>query len=117
MPKQMLPRIAEVAPGEAPLTLRLRWRGGGESQVDVSGLVRRFRIYAPLSENSTLFREVRVGEHGTDVAWTDEIDMSADTLWRLAHEQSGKAMTSEAGRTARPPRSRLSPGGAGHDEL
>jgi hypothetical protein len=93
-----MPRIAEVAPGEAPLTLWLRWRGGGESLVDVSGLVRRFRIYTPLRESPGLFRHVRVGEHGTDVAWTDEIDMSADTLWRLAHEQSDKAGNPETGR-------------------
>lgn len=102
----MLPRIAEVAPGEAPLTLRLRWRDGGESLVDVSGLIRRFRIYAALRENPRLFRQVHVGEHGTDVAWTEEIDMAADTLWRLAQEQGDNAATSEAGRTAQPPGSR-----------
>ena len=51
MPKKTLPRIADVAPGKAPLTLQVRWHHGGE--------------------------------HGTDVAWTDEIDMAADMLWRL----------------------------------
>jgi hypothetical protein len=96
MPKQMLPRIAEVAPGDVPLTLRLRWREGGESLVDVSDLVRTFRVYAPLRENPSLFRQVHVGEHGTDVAWTEDIDMAADTLWRLAQEQADNAMTSEA---------------------
>lgn len=28
--------------------------------------------------------------------WTDEIDMSADTLWRLAREQSGTTMSADA---------------------
>ena len=28
------------------------------------------------------------------MVWTDEIDMSADTLWRLAQEQAGATMTS-----------------------
>ncbi len=37
-----------------------------------------------------------VGEHGTDVVWSDEIDMSADTLWRLAQEQTGVTMSSAA---------------------
>jgi hypothetical protein len=36
---------------------------------------------------------VRLGEHGTDVVWTDEIDMAADTLWRLAREQAGETIT------------------------
>ena len=42
------------------------------------------------------FRQVRVGEHGTVVVWTDEIDMAADKLWRLAQEQAGETMTPDA---------------------
>jgi len=93
MLKRTLPRIAGVAPGKAPLTLRVCWQHGGESLVDVSGLVGAFRVYAPLREDRALFRQVRLGEHGTDVTWTDEIDMAADTLWRLAQEQSGETLT------------------------
>jgi len=109
VPKKVLPRIADVAPGaepkgspdKAPLTLRVRWQHGRESLVDVSGLVGSFRVYAPLREDGALFRQVHVGEHGTDVAWTDEIDMAADTLWRLAQEQSGETLTAEAFRAWR----------------
>ena len=108
MPKKTPPRIADVAPGDparggekAPLTLRVRWQHGGESLLDVSGLVGAFRVYAPLREDRALFRQVHVGEHGTDVAWTDEIDMAADTLWRLAQEQSGETLTAEAFRAWR----------------
>lgn len=39
---------------------------------------------------------MRVGEYGTDVVWSDEIDMSADTLWRLAQEQSGITTSPDA---------------------
>ena len=109
MPRKTLPRIADVAPGveprgsrdKTPLTLRVRWQHGGESLVDVSGLVGAFRVYAPLREDQALFRRVHVGEQGTDVAWTDEIDMAADTLWRLAQEQSGETLTAEAFRAWR----------------
>ena len=101
MPKRTLPRVADVAPGKAPLTLWVRWQRGGESMVDVSGLVGAFRVYAPLREDRALFRQVHVGEHGTDVAWTDEIDLAADTLWRLAREQSGETLTAEAFRAWR----------------
>ncbi|MDQ2803683.1 MAG: helix-turn-helix transcriptional regulator [Pseudomonadota bacterium] len=96
MPKRTLPRIAEVAPGPAPLTLRVRWQQGGESVVDVSGPIGSFRVYAPLRDDPALFAQVRVGEHGTDVAWTEALDMAADTLWRLAQEQSGATMTAAA---------------------
>jgi len=101
VPKKTLPRIADVAPGRAPLSLRVRWQHGGESLVDVSGLVGAFRVYAPLREDRALFRQVHVGEYGTDVVWVDEIDMAADTLWRLAQEQSGEILTAEAFRAWR----------------
>ena len=93
MPKKVLPRVTAVTPGAAPMTLRVRWDKGDESLIDVSGMIESFRLYAPLRQSPELFRQVRVGEHGTDVVWTDEIDMSADTLWRLAQEQAGATMT------------------------
>ncbi len=95
MPRKVLPRIVAVAPGEKPMTLRVRWDNGTENLVDVSGMIQSFRVYAPLRRSPELFRQVRLGEHGTDVVWTDEIDMAADTLWRLAQEQAGETMTAD----------------------
>ncbi len=96
MPRKILPRIVTVSPGEQPMTLRVRWDNGEESLVDVSGMIESFRVYAPLRRSPDMFSQVRVGEHGTDVVWTDEIDMAADTLWRLAQEQAGETMTPDA---------------------
>jgi DNA-binding transcriptional regulator YiaG len=96
MPRKTLPRIVAVAPGGAPLTLDIRWNSGEETAVDVSGIVNSFRLYAPLRRDPELFRQVRVGEHAADVVWPGDIDMSNDTLWRLAQEQSGMTMTAEA---------------------
>jgi hypothetical protein len=93
MPRRAIPRIAAVEAGTKPLTLRVRWREGGESLVDVLGLVDAFRPFAPLRAAPDLFAAVKVGEHGTDVVWSDDIDMSTDTLWRLAQEQSGETIT------------------------
>lgn len=95
MPKRVLPRIAAVAADDEPMSLRVRWDRGEESLIDVSGIVETYRVFAPLRHSAELFRRVRVGEHGTDVVWTDDIDMSADTLWRLAQEQSGASMSPE----------------------
>jgi hypothetical protein len=93
MPRKILPHIAEVRPGERPLTLRIRRDKGEESLIDVSGMIQSFRVYAPLRQSAELFRQVKVGEYGTDVVWTDEIDMAADTLRRLAQEQADETMT------------------------
>ena len=56
-------------------------------------------MYEPLRNSPEMFRQVRVGEYGTDVLWNDEIDMAADTLLRLAQEQSGQTMSPDAFRT------------------
>jgi Protein of unknown function (DUF2442) len=96
MPKKTLPRIVAVTADKNPLTLRIRWDGDEESNVDVSGLIATFRVYEPLRRSPKLFRQVRLGEHGTDIVWTDDIDMAADTLWRLAQEQAGVTMSSDA---------------------
>ncbi len=96
MPRKALPRIVSVAAGAKPLALQIRWNTGGDALVDVSGMINSFRFYAALRQNAELFRHVRVGEFGADVAWDDDLDMSADTLWRLAQEQSGATMSAEA---------------------
>lgn len=95
MPKKILPRIVAVSAGKRPHTLRIRWDHGGEHSVDVSALLEKFCVYAPLRQDAALFQRVRVGEHGTDIVWSDELDMSADTLWRLAREQAGVTMSAE----------------------
>ena len=82
------PRIVAVTPAEQHPVLRIRWDNGKDTLVNVSAVLNTYRFYAPLRENEALFRSVRVGDYGTDIAWPEGIDMSADTLWRLAREQT-----------------------------
>jgi hypothetical protein len=96
MPKKTMPRIVAVKADRKPMTLRIRWDRGDENCVDVSGIIETFRVFEPLRHSPELFRQVRVGEYGTDVVWTDDIDMAADTLWRLAQEQSGVTLSPDA---------------------
>jgi DNA-binding transcriptional regulator YiaG len=96
MPKRILPRIATVTASDEPLTLILGWVGHGETRVDVSGMVETYRVFEPLRQSRDLFERVHVGEAGTDIVWNDDLDMSADTLWRLAQEQAGLTMSPDA---------------------
>ena len=97
MPRKILPRIAAVEAGNRPMTLRVRWqRTGEDTLVDVSDTIGAFRVFEPLRRDPTLFGRVQVGEHGTDVIWPRDIDMAADTLWRLAQEQKGATLSAEA---------------------
>ncbi len=96
MPKKPLPRILSVTADTRPMTLRIEWARGGESRVDVSSVIQTFRVYTPLRHDPALFARVRVGEYGTDIVWSDTLDMSADTLARLAQEQAGVTLSAEA---------------------
>ena len=96
MPKKFLPRITTVSADKKPFHLRIRWNNGDESLVNVSGLIETYHVYKALRYSPKLFRQVHIGEYGTDVLWNDEIDMSADTLWRLAQEQAGITMSPDA---------------------
>lgn len=96
MPKKTIPRIEAVEAGAADLTLRICWTHGEESLVDLSGMIGTFRVFTPLRSDPALFASVQLGEYGTHVAWSDDIDMAAGTLWRLAQEQSGATMSAEA---------------------
>jgi DNA-binding XRE family transcriptional regulator len=93
VPKKYLPRILSVELTDKPYTLSIQWdQGTHKSTVNLSGLIDAFKVYGPLKDSHDLFRSARVGEYGTDIVWSDDLEVSADTLWRLAREQSGVTM-------------------------
>ena len=81
--------------------MHVEWQSGFQSLVEVSALIKTFRVYEPLCHNPHLFQKVQTGEFGTRVRWSEEIEISADTLWRLAQEQSGLTPPPQAFRSWR----------------
>jgi hypothetical protein len=65
----------------------ITWSGGAESVVELSRHLAEYTVFAPLMSEDDLFRTVQVGEWGWCVHWSDDMEVSADTLWRLALEQ------------------------------
>jgi len=63
------------------------WKGGAESVVDVSDHLAGYAIFAPLRHDDERFHAVEVGEWGWCVHWSEDMEISSDTLWRLALEQ------------------------------
>ncbi|MGH7060275.1 MAG: DUF2442 domain-containing protein [Stellaceae bacterium] len=80
------PSITAIRSGKGR-DLIVTWKGGAESAVDVAQFVSKHVIFAPLCADDDLFHEVEVGEWGWCVHWSDEMEISADTLRRLALEQ------------------------------
>ena len=70
--------------------LAITWKGGAESVVDVSRHLAEYAVFAPLRQDDELFRTVEVGEWGWCAHWSDEMEISADTLWRLTLEQGAE---------------------------
>lgn len=63
------------------------WKGGGESLIDLSEFLARFKVFVPLRSDDELFGQVSIGEWGWSIGWSDEMEISSDTLWRLALQQ------------------------------
>ena len=80
------PNIRLIRPDKGR-RLVIGWKGGAESIVDLSGFLALFPVFAPLRADDALFAAVAVGEWGWNAHWSDEMEISADTLWRLALEQ------------------------------
>lgn len=72
-----------------PTTLEIAWGTGETLPVDISRLLARYKLYAPLKTVRT-FRRVKPDEWGHSVFWPGDVDMSADTLYELARTQAGE---------------------------
>ena len=71
-------------------SLVVQWRDGAESLVDISAHLSRYAVFAPLRRDAKRFHAVEVGEWGWCVHWSDDMEISSDTLWRLALEQGAE---------------------------
>ncbi len=75
------------------LSLRVRFEGERYSHgVDLTGLLARSVHFAPLVHDAEAFAAVRIIQDGLGVAWPvetkwGELDLSAETLRRIADEQ------------------------------
>ena len=71
-------------------SLTILWRGGAGSIVDIGAFLAEYAVFAPLRRDDARFAVVEVGEWGWCVHWSDDMEISSDTLWRLALEQGGE---------------------------
>jgi hypothetical protein len=84
-----LPNLRAIR-AEKDRSIVVTWKGGSESVIDLSQHLAEYAVFAPLRSDDGLFRTVRVGEWGWCAHWSDEMEVSADTLWRLALQQGAE---------------------------
>jgi len=83
------PPLIRSVRAKAPAVLEIAWSTGEKSKVDVSRLIKRFKLYAPL-RNASLFGRAKADPWGHSVNWPGEIDVGADQLYDLTCEQAGR---------------------------
>lgn len=98
--KMREPRIAAVVAARRGFVLMVVWADESSDTIDLTATVARIRGLAPLKKAGA-FQRLRVGEWGWSVLWSGDIDIGADTLWRMAREQAGEAMPRDAFRNWR----------------
>jgi transcriptional regulator with XRE-family HTH domain len=88
------PRVAKVRATGKKYSLAVTWEDGRETEISLAGPITGLRVFAPLREG-VWFERVQVADFGWAIRWMDGLDFSADSLWRLAEEQAGQAMSAE----------------------
>jgi len=83
------PPLICAVKAQLPTTLEISWSTGETLPVDVSRLIQRYKLYAPLKA-PTVFGKAAADEWGHSVNWPENIDMGADQLYDMAREQAGE---------------------------
>ena len=99
MSRAKRPNIESVEPARGHL-LRIRWRDHDEDTVDLSELIATRRALAALKKPK-VFAKARPGAHGWTVRWSQNIELDADHLYRLARYQAKDSLRPEAFRSWR----------------
>jgi hypothetical protein len=82
------PPLIRAVKAKIPATLEITWSTGERLPVDVSRVIKRFKLYAPL-RNAAAFGKARADPWGHAVTWPGDLDMGADQLYELSREQAG----------------------------
>jgi hypothetical protein len=73
----------------------LTFEDGTTGAVDLSDLIARGGVFAPLREPS-YFRQVRVDPEGGTIIWPNDADVAPELLYARAHEHAGQSRASRS---------------------
>ncbi len=80
------PNIKRLRP-EAGNVLVVTWKGGAESVVDLTAFLGAYVVFSSLRGDEQAFKAVSIGEWGWCAHWNADMEIAADTMWRLSLEQ------------------------------
>ena len=73
----------------------LTFEDGTTGDVDLSDLIARGGVFAPLRKQS-YFRQVRVDPEGGTITWPNDADVAPELLYARAHEHAGQSRASRS---------------------
>ena len=88
------PNIKSIRAGQ-DRQLIIIWENGAESVIDVGELIRTYTVFRPIRNNDEKFRKVSRDEWGWCAHWSNDMEISSETLWDLAIAQRGMTVSLE----------------------
>mgnify|MGYP000146199358 CR=1 FL=1 len=65
--------------------VEITWTDGGRSLVDFAPTIKKGGVFACLEDADFFVNGLEVGGDGDWMGWPDDLDFSADSLWRRSH--------------------------------
>jgi hypothetical protein len=81
-------KVTEVEPLEG-LRIRATFSDGAVKEIDLSDLMARGGVFAPIREHREVFEQVHVNPETRTVEWPDEVDLDPEVLYGLFEPASG----------------------------
>jgi hypothetical protein len=88
------PNIKSIRAGQ-DRQLIIVWENGAESVIDVGEFIRTYKVFRPIRDNDEEFRKVSRDEWGWCAHWSNDMEISSETLWDLAVAQGGMTVSIE----------------------
>ena len=83
-----VPVIRRVGVRKLPRSIRIYWKNDGLDVIDLTSIIARFKVFAPLKDAAE-FATVHVVQGGMGIAWDCGLDLSSSTLEDMARDQKG----------------------------
>jgi Protein of unknown function (DUF2442) len=80
--------VTDVQPLEG-LRIQVTFSDGAVKEVDLSELMGRGGVFAPIRERREIFEQVRVNPASRTVEWPGEVDLDPEVLYGLFEPASG----------------------------
>lgn len=84
----MLHRI-KGAVAKSDYTVKIDWDDGSVSEVSFADLVGR-GVCKPMKDRTYFISKMAIADDGYALAWPDEVEFSADSLWYKTHPQDAQ---------------------------